>query len=106
MPILTEESDRYTGPIIDMHLHPHAVIYETDGSAMPLDCYPEPCEHVPAMATTDQEMLDMTLAAMDRNRIVLGFLSGEVECVYVWVAAAPGRFNPSSELWEPASQAL
>ncbi len=98
-----QQGTRYEGPNIDMHLHAMPVSYGADGKPIPLDCYPEPCEHAPALASTDQEILDMTLAAMDRNRIVLGFLSGEVERVYTWVAAAPGRFIASTTLWEPGS---
>jgi len=69
---------------------------------VPLRCYPGPCEGDSASATTEDDVFRMTLGAMDRHNIVLGFLSGydgtpdalttNVERVRRWVDAAPSRF--------------
>ncbi len=108
-----QEGARYEGPIIDMHMHAPNVQVGPDGKPVPvpLRCYPGPCEGGPAAATTEEEVLRMTLAAMDRHNIVLGFLSGydgspdsltpNTERVQVWVKAAPGRFIPSAVLSQP-----
>ena len=102
-------------PIIDMHMHASNVQVGPDGSPLPvpLRCYPGPCEGGPAAATTEEEVLRMTLAAMDRHNIVLGFLSGfdiapdsltpNFERVQAWVNAAPGRFIPGAFLSQPGS---
>ena len=58
---------RQRGPIIDMHLH--------------------------VVATGDS--LQRVVALMDESHIVKAFLSGSLENVYSWTAAAPGRFIPS-----------
>jgi len=54
------------GPIIDMHLHT-----------------------IPDRNVQDE------VAAMDESHVVKAFLSGSLEDVYSWTAAAPGRFIPS-----------
>ncbi len=91
-------------PIIDMHMHAMNVQVLPNGNPVPypLRCYPGPCEGGPAAATTEEEVLRLTLEAMDRHNIVLGFLSGfdaspdsltpNLERVRSWVEAAPGRF--------------
>ena len=113
-----QESPRYDGPIIDMHMHASNVQVGPDGNPLPvpLRCYPGPCEGGRAAATTEEEVLRMTLAAMDRHNIVLGFLSGyngspdsltpNSERVRAWVKAAPGRFMPSAFLSEPGNPAV
>ncbi len=55
------------GPIIDMHLH----------------------------AGPDDSLRHRVVALMDESHIVKAFLSGSLENVYRWTAAAPGRFIPS-----------
>lgn len=106
-PTFAQQNGRYEGPIIDMHMHAANVQVGTDGNPIPapLRCYPGPCEGGPAAATTEQELLQMTLAAMDRHNVVLGFLSGfdgtaesltpNLERVQSWVEAAPDRFVPA-----------
>ncbi len=54
-------------PIIDMHLH----------------------------AGPDDSLRQRVVALMDESNIVKAFLSGSLENVYRWTAAAPGRFIPS-----------
>jgi len=55
------------GPIIDMHMH----------------------------AIPDDSLSQRMVALMDESHIVKAFLSGSLENVYRWTAAAPGRFIPS-----------
>jgi len=111
-------SPRYRGPIIDMHMHAANVQVGPDGkpASPPLRCYPGPCEGGAAAATSEAQVLQMTLAAMDRHGIVLGFLSGydgapasltsNSERVQTWVKAAPGRFMPSAVLTKPGDPPL
>jgi len=68
-----QDNSLYDGPIIDMHMHASNIQIGPDGKpvAVPLRCYPGPCEGGPAAATTEDEVLQMTLAAMDRHNIVL-----------------------------------
>jgi len=63
---------RYSGPIIDMHLHAKSQI-----SAKNRLCFPQPCTGEATIATHVEELKPMTLAAMKRNNIVLGLISGE-----------------------------
>ncbi len=105
-------------PIIDMHMHAMNVQVLPNGNPVPypLRCYPGPCEGGPAAATTEEEVLRLTLEAMDRHNIVLGFLSGfdaspdsltpNLERVRSWVEAAPGRFIPSVGVTEPGKPAV
>jgi predicted TIM-barrel fold metal-dependent hydrolase len=89
-------------PIIDMHLHAYGVFRDQTGQPMPRYCKPEPCEHIPAVAKEDSDVLRLTLEAMDRNNIVLGFLSARSDsAVEKWVTAAPERFIPAAELYAP-----
>jgi len=96
-----QDSDRYDGPIIDMHLHASDVDSGPDGKPLQRPCFPEPCRAVPAKATSEDDVLRMTLDAMDRHNIVLGFLSGDLDRVRHWVATAPGRFVAAPMIWEP-----
>ena len=106
-----QENARYEGPIIDMHMHASNVQLTSDGLPVPLPCYPAPCEPRAATATTEEEAFRLTLAAMDRHKVVLGFLSGydgsptslvsNPARVQKWIKAAPGRFIPSVYLTEP-----
>lgn len=101
---LAAASERYEGPIIDMHMHAKNIERGPDGRpiAVPLHCYPGPCEGDPASATTEDEVFQMTIASMDRHNVVLGFLSGydaspdafttNIERVRRWQDAAPSRF--------------
>lgn len=109
---------RYSGPIIDMHMHATNVQLGPEGMPLPvpLVCYPGPCEGGPAGATTEAEILRMTLDAMDRHHIVLGFLSGydasatslesRPERVEAWTRAAPSKFIPSVFLPQPGDPPL
>ncbi len=112
-PVSAQTSARYDGPIIDMHMHAANVRFGPDGTprALGLRCFPGPCAFQPAAAASEEEVLRMTLAAMDRHRIVLGFLSGfdgsadtlasNTERVQAWVRAAPDRFITSAFVGHP-----
>lgn len=113
-----QQPARYDGPVIDMHMHASNVQVGPDAKPLPvpLRCYPGPCEGGPAAATTEEAVLRMTLASMDRHNIVLGFLSGydgsptsltaNAERVQAWVRAAPDRFIPSAFLAHPGTPSL
>lgn len=81
-------------PIIDMHMHtglPHEVPPGT-----PALCRPEPCEGGGPATVDPTELMQKTLAAMDRYNIVKGFLSGvDLLAVSQWTQKAPGRFIAS-----------
>lgn len=97
-------------PIIDMHLHARHADYL--GPDPPPMCAPflemprwdpsrsgeaafafntmPPCEHPIFAATSDRQVMDDTLAAMEKLNII-GMVSGEPEMMAVWKAAAPAR---------------
>lgn len=113
-----QDSPRYRGPIIDMHMHAANVQVDPDGRPLPppVRCVPGPCEGGSAVAASEEQVLQATLAAMDRHNIVLGFLSGfdlaagslasNSARVQTWVSAAPGRFIPSAVLTKPGDPSL
>jgi predicted TIM-barrel fold metal-dependent hydrolase len=73
-----------------------------DGRMRPRTCYPKPCQSGPAEAKTAEDVLRLTLEAMERNNIVLGFLSSaSLEDTYQWLEAAPGRFIASPSVGDP-----
>jgi uncharacterized protein len=94
------QSTSGTAPIIDMHLHVQPVRRSPDGKPLPRPCVNDvkPCNNPPSRAISDETLLEATLAEMQRNGIVLAFLSGtNLQAVTRWTAAAPDRFIPS--LW-------
>lgn len=101
IPAVAQETTRYDGPILDMHMHALAVTLGPDGKPLPLPCLPDPCQGAPAVAASEDDVLRMTLQAMDRYNIVKGFLSGDLERVSKWKSAAPGRFIASPLIWGP-----
>jgi uncharacterized protein len=109
------QSGRYSGPIIDMHLHAYpagspAVALCPPFENLPvwdpaedytwetmLEVYADPdCAHPLASPVTDEGVMRETIAAMQRHN-VFGVLSGSPERVEEWVVAAPGRFMPGLE---------
>ena len=83
-------------PIIDMHMHASWNRYIDDGRAiMTRPYYPESSINEPTKVASDEEVLKLTLAEMDKYNIVMGFLSDDLKNVYRWVDAAPDRFIPS-----------
>jgi uncharacterized protein len=82
------QTNRSLPPIIDMHVH-----------AFPADIpartgMPERFGGLQA-ATTDDELLRRTLQAMDEHNIVKAIVSGPLDYVEKWKAAAPARFVAS-----------
>lgn len=101
--VVAEESKAYAGPIIDMHMHAvRSGPLTSDGEARPLPCSPRPCDSRPGMARSGEDVFRMTLEAMDRHNIVLGFLSVDLEYTFEWVKRAPGRFIASPWVCDPA----
>ena len=83
-------------PIIDMHMHASDVTFTDDGKPLPRPCRPEPCTREPAVYGSDEEVLQGTLAAMEKYNIVKGFLSArDFGRIHQWTSAAPDRFIPS-----------
>ena len=100
-----QQTARYDGPIIDMHMHASAYYLELgpDGKPEPFDCYPAPCEGLVTKAVNEEDVLRMTLHAMNEHNVVLGYLSGEdFSRVERWASAAPGRFIVSAKIDDPA----
>lgn len=79
-------------PVIDMHQHAHLPDVP---AGIPALCRPEPCRGAGSASATSRETLRRTLAEMDRHNVVMGFLSGDLETVRAWKAAAPDRFIAS-----------
>ncbi len=102
-PAAGQETARYDGPIIDMHMHARDTVGKgADGNPLPRPCYPPPCQGAPGQAKTAEDVLRLTLEAMDRNNVVLGFLSQyPLDNVYRWVDAAPDRFIASPVVPDP-----
>ncbi len=90
-------------PIIDMHMHANNTVWkDADGRPLSRPCNPRPCQAPSAQAETAEDVLRLTLETMDRNNIVLGFLSQyPLDNVYRWVDAAPGRFIASPFVGDP-----
>ena len=94
---------RYQGPIIDMHMHANTVQKDADGRPLSGPCNPRPCQGPRPQAETAEDVLKLTLEAMDRHNVVLGFLSQyPLERVYRWVEAAPNRFIASPLILDPS----
>lgn len=101
-------------PILDMHMHARAAaFYGTPPipicapvERMPRwdqrkpmweDGSPPPCSHPLMSPRTDRELLDQTLAMMERYNVI-GVLGGSPELVSQWMKAAPGRFIPGLDV--------
>lgn len=103
IPATGKETARDDDPIIDMHMHADTVEKGADGNPLSRPCNPTPCQGAPGQAKTAEDVLRLTLEAMDRNNIVLGFLSQyPLDNVYHWVETAPGRFIASPLVMDPA----
>jgi len=80
-------------PIIDVHLHAYLPA-DADFDDFPghFRAIPHPRTGKAPAATTADEHMRATLAAMDEHNVVLGFVSGPLEAVDAWRAYAPDRF--------------
>jgi predicted TIM-barrel fold metal-dependent hydrolase len=106
-------------PIIDMHLHARTAKYA--GNDPPPMCAPfevmpragkspvdlqftrPPCTTPIFPETTDEKVLEGTIAAMKRHNII-GVVSGEPALVAKWRAAAPDRIIPAFDFRLPGTQ--
>ncbi len=83
-------------PIIDMHLHGGYkggyFAAEQDGTPFKRYCFPEPCFRTPAQVRNAADIMPMTLKELDKNNIVLGFLSDQPPVIDQWEKASPSRF--------------
>ncbi len=81
--------DSLRSPIIDMHLH----AYRLDDGERPAV---NPVTGRPSAARTSAELLDMTLAELERYNIVKAVTSGPPETVAQWHEVAPDRILVSA----------
>lgn len=112
--VSAQNTERYRGPIIDMHLHAHTVasygpepvpICTADepvvypgldpSRPMTLDRALSPCAQPIYSSATDEDLLRETLAAMQRYNIVRAVVAGPLEEVTRWQEAAPERIIPA-----------
>lgn len=100
-----QDSTRYTGPIIDMHMHtglPHEIPEGT-----PSLCRPEPCQGDGGAVVDPKELMERTLAAMDQYHITRAFLSGiDWQAVQEWKRSASERFIASPFILQPKDSLL
>ena len=101
VPGQTQDVARYDGPIIDMHLHAFDQVL-----ADRQFCFPSPCEGAATLAQSADELKPMTLAAMERNNIVLGVVSGSVEVALRWTEGEGEKFYMGVLLYSPADVPL
>lgn len=80
-------------PIIDIHQHALGMMYEEDGTPVLNIVTGEP-----AMADSDEALLEMTLEIMDEYNIVKSLIFSGDDSVHRWMEAAPERFIPSRVL--------
>ena len=90
-------------PIIDMHMHARTAPALSDGKPAPRPCMPEPCAGAGRVAAVPGDLLRLTLEAMERHNIVLGFLSDALDSVFKWVDATPRRFMASPLIVNPST---
>ena len=91
--ISTSAFPQERSPIIDMHMHARVTMpRDADGTPRRRPCEPLSCQGQPAAATEDEQIRELTLEAMDRYDIVLGFLSDRLERVMQWLDTSPDRF--------------
>jgi len=107
-PASGQEGGQYRGPIIDMHMHANVPILNAQGEPLPRPCpLGLECRIELGVAASGEDALQLTLEAMDRHNIVLGFLSQQdgqpLEQLYSWIDAAPHRFVPSPKIDDPAN---
>lgn len=91
-----EQAKRYDGPIIDMHLHAQDEIYSDRQF-----CFPQPCEGLPTVAKSVDDLRPMTLAAMKRANIVLGVISGPLDVVLPWTEGDREHFRVGASIGPP-----
>ena len=85
-------------PIIDMHLHARVTMARTaDGTPRARMCLPAPCVEHPAVASDDEDVLRLTLEAMDRSDARGAYRNaGQTPCVDRDRGADRGTRAPSN----------
>ncbi|WP_350288349.1 amidohydrolase family protein [uncultured Croceitalea sp.] len=78
--------ETYDGPIIDVHMH--AFGYDRYGLPVP----PNPSTQIIPAASSDQEVIELTLKEIDRLNIEQAWISGPLENVKVWKERSPNKF--------------
>jgi uncharacterized protein len=106
VPGIAQGNDRYSGPIIDMHMHAQGVTLGPDGKPRSMYCFPATQDCVTTTAASEDDVLRMSLEAMNKHNIVLGFLSGNLARVAKWKSAAPGRFIGSPLFFDPSNMSI
>lgn len=90
-------------PIIDMHLHAVNELPRMEsGEPIPRRVRHGPDDPVPPLAQSDEDVLRLTLEAMDTHNIVKGVISARLEDVYKWKAASPERFLAGVLFFQPS----
>ena len=92
-------------PIIDIHMHAFTkMIRMPDGTPRPAPRYPDKSiTKGSALVSHDEDILRLTLEAMDKYNIVLGVISYDLEAVYKWKDAAPERFLAGQIITDPTT---
>ena len=92
-------------PIIDMHMHAFSKMPRTpDGTPRTAPRYPDKSiMRGTALVTRDEDMLRLTLEAMDKYNVVLGVVSRDLKEVYEWKDAAPQRFLAGQIIRDPTT---
>lgn len=89
-------------PIIDMHQHAWKIVRIGNDQILPRPCMPEPCDKIPAVASTDEDILKRTLQAMEKFNIVKAVLSdNDADQMKQWRSRAPERFIPGLFFFHP-----
>ena len=82
-----------SSPKIDMHQHANPAGYLPDGSVVP-----NIATGKPSKATTDEEIMHLTLEYMDKHNIEKSVITWSLKHVYRWMDEAPDRFIPGIAL--------
>ena len=90
-------------PKIDMHMHARtSAVRDADGEPVPIPCAWPDCESPPTVVRSDEDVMNLALEAMDRHNVVLAVVSDRnLDRVYEWTDAAPGRFLAGAAIGAP-----
>ncbi len=90
-------------PIIDMHMHAFDKMLRTpDGTPIPPPRYPDKSiMRGSALVTRDEDLLRLTLEAMEKYNIVIGIISWDLKTVYEWKDSAPKKFLAGQIIRDP-----
>jgi predicted TIM-barrel fold metal-dependent hydrolase len=87
-----------------MHMHAWtSALRDPDGKLASIPCLWPDCASRPTVVCTDDDVRDLALEAMDRHNVVLAVVTEmNLDRVYEWADAAPGRFLAGAAIGEPA----